>query len=69
MVAIQEYLTTQLGLPYQVILKCTADIGKPNARGVDMELGSQAAGQIPRNTHSRLHNRLSNPTVKNPGSP
>ena len=37
-VAIQEYLLTQLELPYQVIQKCTADIGKPNARGVDMEV-------------------------------
>jgi len=36
MVAIQEYLMAQLGLPYQVILKCTADVGKPNARGVDI---------------------------------
>lgn len=38
MVAIQEYLMQQLGLPYQVIMKCTADIGKPNARGVDIEV-------------------------------
>ena len=37
MVAIQEYLLASLGLPYQVIQKCTADIGKPNARGIDME--------------------------------
>ncbi len=37
MVAIQEFLMQQLGLPYQVILKCTADIGGPNARGVDIE--------------------------------
>lgn len=37
-VAIQEYLLRQLELPYQVIQKCTADIGKPNARGVDMEV-------------------------------
>ena len=36
-VAIQEYLLTQLGLPYRVLQKCTFDIGKPNARGVDME--------------------------------
>jgi seryl-tRNA synthetase len=36
-VAIQEYLLTQLGLPYRVIQKCTFDIGKPNSRGVDME--------------------------------
>lgn len=37
-VAIQEYLLKELGLPYHVLLKCTADIGKPNARGVDMEV-------------------------------
>lgn len=37
MVAIQEYLMTQLGLPYRVLNKCTADIGKPNARGVDID--------------------------------
>lgn len=37
-VAIQEYLLAQLSLPYHVLLKCTADIGKPNARGVDMEV-------------------------------
>jgi len=36
-VAIQEYLLATLGLPYRVIQKCTADIGKPNARGIDME--------------------------------
>ncbi len=37
MIAIQEKLMQLLGLPYQVIMKCTADIGKPNARGVDIE--------------------------------
>ena len=37
LVAIQEYLMQQLGLPYQVLNKCTADIGFPNARGVDIE--------------------------------
>ncbi|HSW90762.1 MAG TPA: aminoacyl--tRNA ligase-related protein, partial [Candidatus Saccharimonadales bacterium] len=31
MVAIQEYLMTQLGLPFQTLEKCTADIGRPNA--------------------------------------
>lgn len=36
-VAIQEYLVQQLGLPYQVLEKCTFDIGKPNARGIDIE--------------------------------
>lgn len=37
MVAIQEYLMQQLGIPYHILMKCTADIGKPNARGVDVE--------------------------------
>lgn len=36
MVAIQEYLMQQLEIPYQVLQKCTYDIGKPNARGVDI---------------------------------
>ncbi len=38
LVAIQEYLTQQLGLPYHVLEKCTADIGRPNAKGVDVEV-------------------------------
>lgn len=37
MVAIQEKIMQLLEVPYQVLLKCTADIGKPNARGVDIE--------------------------------
>ncbi len=37
MIAIQEYLMQALKIPYHVLLKCTADIGKPNARGVDLE--------------------------------
>lgn len=36
-VAIQEHLNQKLGLPYRVIQKCTFDIGKPNARGVDID--------------------------------
>ena len=36
-VAIQEYLVQQLGLPYEVLQKCTFDIGKPNARGIDIQ--------------------------------
>jgi seryl-tRNA synthetase len=51
MVGIQEYLLQQLGLHYQVLLKCTADIGTPNARGVDIE--SWLPGQDAyRETHS-----------------
>ena len=38
MVAIQEYLMQSLGLPYRVLEKCTADIGRPNAKGVDIEV-------------------------------
>ncbi len=38
MVAIQEYLLKSLELPYQVLRKCTFDIGKPNASGFDMEV-------------------------------
>lgn len=38
MIAIQEYFMQQLGLPYQLINKCTADIGKPNARGWDINV-------------------------------
>jgi seryl-tRNA synthetase len=38
MVAIQEYLMQRLKLPYHVLNKCTADIGFPNARGMDIEV-------------------------------
>lgn len=37
LVAIQEKLMQLLEVPYQVLAKCTADIGKPNARGIDIE--------------------------------
>jgi len=37
MVAIQEKIMQLLEIPYQVLQKCTADIGKPNARGIDIE--------------------------------
>lgn len=36
LIAIQEYLVNELGLPYQVIKKCTADIGFANAAGIDI---------------------------------
>lgn len=36
-IAIQEYLVQQLEIPYRFLQKCTADIGKPNASGVDIE--------------------------------
>ena len=51
MVAIQEYLLASLGVPYRVIQKCTADIGKPNARGIDMEAWLPGQDQY-RETHT-----------------
>jgi seryl-tRNA synthetase len=51
LVAIQEYLVSQLGLPYQVIQKCTVDIGKPNARGIDINTWLPGQGQY-RETHT-----------------
>ncbi len=38
LIAIQEYLMQELGLPYRVLQKCVADIGGPNAAGVDIEV-------------------------------
>jgi len=51
LVAVQEYLVQQLGLPYQVLQKCTADIGKPNARGIDIEAWMPGQGKY-RETHT-----------------
>ena len=51
MVAIQEYLLASLEVPYRVIQKCTADIGKPNARGIDMEAWLPGQQQY-RETHT-----------------
>lgn len=36
-VAIQEYLTQSLGLPYQVVMISTGDMGGPDARQIDIE--------------------------------
>ncbi len=41
----------QLGLPYQVLEKCTADIGRPNAKGVDINTWMPGQGQY-RETHT-----------------
>lgn len=50
-VAIQEWLLNKLALPYHVLMKCTGDIGKPNARGVDMEAWLPGQGKY-RETHT-----------------
>ncbi|MES2971529.1 MAG: serine--tRNA ligase [Patescibacteria group bacterium] len=51
MIAIQEYLMQSLGLPYRVVMKCTADIGGPNARGVDIDVWLPSQNQY-RETHT-----------------
>lgn len=51
LIAIQEKLMSLLGIPYHVLLKCTADIGKPNARGVDIEAWLPGQGAY-RETHT-----------------
>ena len=51
LIAIQEYLVQQLGLPYQFLQKCTFDIGKPNARGIDIECWFPGQGKY-RETHT-----------------
>jgi seryl-tRNA synthetase len=37
LIAVQEYFMQALNIPYNFIQKCTADIGKPNASGVDID--------------------------------
>lgn len=49
--AIQEYLMQQLELPYQKLQKCTYDIGKPNAKGSDIEAWLPGQGKY-RETHT-----------------
>lgn len=51
MVAIQEKIMSLLEVPYQVLQKCTADIGKPNARGIDIEAWLPGQGKY-RETHT-----------------
>ncbi len=49
--AIQEYLMQSLELPYQKLQKCTFDIGKPNAKGSDIEAWLPWQGKY-RETHT-----------------
>lgn len=51
MVAIQEHLMQRLEIPYQVVQKCTADIGGPNAAGVDIDAWLPGQGMY-RETHT-----------------
>ncbi|KKU81083.1 MAG: Serine-tRNA ligase, partial [Parcubacteria group bacterium GW2011_GWA2_47_8] len=50
-VAIQEYLMQGLQLPYQVVSVCTGDMGKPDARQIDIETWLPGQGKY-RETHS-----------------
>ena len=50
-VAIQEYLMQSLGIPYQVIIACTGDMGDPDARHIDIESWMPGQDRY-RETHS-----------------
>ena len=51
MVGVQEYLLQQLGLPYQVVLVCTGDMGFPDQRQIDIETWMPGQNTY-RETHS-----------------
>lgn len=51
LLAVQEYIMQSLGIHYHVLTKCTADIGKPNARGIDIEAWIPSQNKF-RETHS-----------------
>lgn len=48
---IQEYLMQELKIPYRKLQKCTFDIGKPNAKGSDIEAWLPGQGKY-RETHT-----------------
>jgi seryl-tRNA synthetase len=50
-IAVQEYLVQQINVPYQLLQKCTFDIGKPNAAGVDINCWFPGQGRW-RETHT-----------------
>jgi seryl-tRNA synthetase len=47
LIAVEEYIMNSLKIPYRVLRKCTFDIGRPNASGVDIEawMPGQADGK------------------------
>lgn len=53
-VAIQEYLMQSLALPYQVVLKCTGDMGIPDYRAIDIETWLPGQSTF-RETHTSDH--------------
>lgn len=50
-VAIQEHILGQLNIPYQVVQICTGDMGKPDARQIDIECWLPGQGKY-RETHT-----------------
>lgn len=51
LVAIQEYLTRQLGIPYRIVMTSTGDQGDPDARHIDLEMWMPGQN-LYRETHS-----------------
>ncbi|OGL65531.1 serine--tRNA ligase [Candidatus Uhrbacteria bacterium RIFCSPLOWO2_01_FULL_47_24] len=51
LIAIQEYLMQALGIPYQVVFKCTGDMGAPDYREFDIEAFMPGQGRY-RETHT-----------------
>lgn len=51
MVAIQEYLMQKLEIPYQVVVMCSGDMGKPDYRQIDIECWMPGQGRY-RETHT-----------------
>jgi len=51
LVAVQEYILKQLGLPYQVVAVCTGDMGFPDTRQLDVETWMPGQNKY-RETHS-----------------
>lgn len=51
LVALQEHCMQQLNLPYQVVMVCTGDMGKPDVRQIDIETWMPGQGTY-RETHS-----------------
>lgn len=51
LIAIQEYFMRELGIPYQVVFKCTGDMGAPDFREFDIECFMPGQGKY-RETHT-----------------
>jgi seryl-tRNA synthetase len=51
LISIQEYMMQMLGIPYQVVIICTGDMGTPDARQLDIESYMPGEGKY-RETHS-----------------